>query len=408
MFSLLILIGSGITHIPKNKVWDKKKGNFKMKKIICLLLIFSLLTTSSVAFAVETEANRSQINPITVSPETVTALSLLPVFITYIDYSDEDNIDDTKELACLEINDAFKSRENTQHAGSQKLTIDESSALHINNSTYEIIEVADASKAEMLNRPEFASTINRIGELVDQGVSVNYVNFFLSQNGASGTRGDPSDPAYWEGSCPKLCPAGGSNVYNGYKFLYIESAVNVETTPKVAGNIGSMNWTSVAAKITKLAADVIVKNAVFQVASVAYDALSAVFSGYQAPYSVTYSASSGYLKTWVSGDLYMRTILISDNLNRIAGYAYYDWGHLESFKAKTKVDAKWPVSVRPGGTYNYETNTYAYSTWRYATTPGFNGNTTLYSSVINLYQNTIGYFTHAETVDINGMIASLV
>jgi len=35
-------------------------------------------------------------------------------------------------------------------------------------------------------------------------------------------------------------------------------------------------------------------------------------------------------------------------------------------------------------------------------------NNTLYQSVINLYQNTVGYFTHSETVDVNSAIASLI
>ena len=104
-----------------------------------------------------------------------------------------------------------------------------------------------------------------------------------------------------------------------------------------------------------------------------------------------------------------KKVVFSDNLNRVPGYAYYDWGYLQSFKAKTKVDAKWPVSVRPGGTtYDYETNTYTYPYWKTVNTPGFNGNTTLYQSVKSLYENTMGYFTHDEMIDIQYAIASLL
>jgi len=98
---------------------------------------------------------------------------------------------------------------------------------------------------------------------------VNYVNFFSPDTySASAAAADQSDPAYWEENCPKLCPTGGSNVYNGYKFLFLESAVNVETAPKVPSSVGTMNWTSIARKTAKIAADVLVKNVVYQAASV--------------------------------------------------------------------------------------------------------------------------------------------
>lgn len=171
-----------------------------------------------------------------------------------------------------------------------------------------------------------------------------------------------------------------------------------------------MNWVQIAGKTAKLAASVLVQNTPYSVAFIVYDAVSIVLNGYQPPYSVLYSnATEGYLKIWVTGDLYQRTILISDNLNRVSGYAYYDWGGVEQLKSKSNMMAKWPVSVRPGGyTYNYEYATYTSLTWNYATTPGFYGNTTLYQAVINLYQNTMGYFTHMEKVNVNSAIASLV
>lgn len=55
-----------------------------------------------------------------------------------------------------------------------------------------------------------------------------------------------------------------------------------------------------------------------------------------------------------------------------------------------------------------DTRTYTYPNWREVKTPGFDGNAALYQSVINLYQNTTGYFTHDETIDVDSVIASII
>ena len=379
-----------------------------MKKLTCIVMVvIMILSVVTTAFADDTDGRNATINSTSeLTADTADIISNIPLFITFVSDWNDERIDSIKENANFALNHAFADRVSKKAGGVNSDDILETSII---KPEFRIIEASVNDKQEFLGRYEFSSTFRRVSELVRQDVSVNYINLFLpSDYNVKASGGDTNDPSYWENLCPKLCPSGGSNVYKGYKFLYLESSVNVETTPKVAGNIASMNWTSIIGKITKLAADVIVKDAVYQTASVAYEALSAVFGGYSPPYSVTYSAASGYLKTWVSGDLYMRTILISDNLNRVNNYAYYDWGLLESFKAKTKVDAKWPVSVRPGGTYNYETCTFTYPRWRTVKTPGFNGNLSLYKSVINLYENTIGYFTHVETVDVYSVVASLI
>ena len=372
--------------------------------ILCVTVLFSL---STAVFANSCNDTMNQPQSMTVTGEAKQYIQTIPIYITYIQNWDEESAQMIKERSNADLNAlalSYNGKENNAvyaEDGSNKLCIEKTE--------YSVYRVTENNIAATVVRPEFANIFNRIYELSKQGVNVNYVNIFLQESAKkANSGGDANDPSYWESICPQLCPPGGTNVYQGYKFLYLESSVNVDTTPIVAGNIGGMNWTSIVSKFTKLMADVKVNNTVYQAFSVAYESLSIVFSGFAPPYSVTYSASSGFLKTWVTGDLYMRTILISDNLNRVSGYAYYDWGHLESFRAKTKVDAKWPVSKTPGGTYIYETNVKTYSTWRTVSTPGYNGNTTLYANVVFLYENTMGYFRHIETVDVDGIIASII
>ncbi|WDC83418.1 hypothetical protein PL321_11780 [Caloramator sp. mosi_1] len=52
--------------------------------------------------------------------------------------------------------------------------------------------------------------------------------------------------------------------------------------------------------------------------------MSTLFSSFDVPLSITYSSSGGYIKAKVSGDLYIRTVFIKDNKDRIPGYAYYN------------------------------------------------------------------------------------
>ncbi len=104
----------------------------------------------------------------------------------------------------------------------------------------------------------------------------------------------------------------------------------------------------------------------------------------------------------------MRTIYIQDKLDRIPGYAYYQWGNTEEFKATLKLDAKWPTAVRPGGTYDYNTEVSTVGGQQSSRTPGFFGNSTLYRSIISLYKNELGYFPHNERIDFMSIIAKLL
>ena len=383
-----------------------------MKKFVSIAVVLAMIfAMSSVAFALDSSPASTPNTLFSLSDSAKNLMMKIPIYITYIDNWDEAELSKIKESANAELASAFIDYCDTPDSAEQIQSSQRLSPLYIKQSNYEIHEIAESEKATVIAQPEFANTYNRVLEITNQGIKVNYVNFFLpSSLNTKSSGGNANDPSYWENNFPKLCSDQDSNnhIYSGYKFLYIESSVNVETDPKGVNDIGSMNWVSIGTSIAKLVADIRVKNQLYTAVTVAQDFLSAVFSGYDAPYSVTYSASSGYLKTWVSGDLYLRTILISDNLDKIPGYAYYDWGCLESFKAKIKVDAKWPVSVRPSGLYNYETNTYTYPSRHNSNTPGFYGNQTLYESVIDLYEQSIGYSSHIETIDLANIITSLL
>lgn len=75
--------------------------------------------------------------------------------------------------------------------------------------------------------------------------------------------------------------------------------------------------------------------------------------------------------------------------------------------AAVRVDAKYPISKNVSGTYNYVYPSETTST-QSSNTPGYYGNTTFYSSVIQLYKNDSGHFKHTESIDVYSVVASLL
>lgn len=211
------------------------------------------------------------------------------------------------------------------------------------------------------------------------------------------------DPAYWESTFTLL------GIYDNYKFLFMESSMSVETKNWVTpGNISpSLKWDAIAKKSFETVLDHYVKDVFIGQIRSTLNALSTFFGMFDAPLAVAYGSSEGYIKGEVSGDLYMRTIYIQDKLDRMPGYAYYQWGTTEQLKATLAIKAKWPTSVRPGGTYNYaiEWDSFNQQT---SQTPGFFGNSSLYRSIISLYKNELGYFPHNERIDFMSIIAKLL
>lgn len=89
------------------------------------------------------------------------------------------------------------------------------------------------------------------------------------------------------------------------------------------------------------------------------------------------------------------------------GNAYYSWGTTQRFAAALRVDSKYPYKRNASGTYEYRYPSKTYPT-KNSSTPGYYGNATLYASIIQLYNNTIGYFTHDESIDVTSAVASML
>lgn len=370
-----------------------------MKKTLALILATFLLGTS--IFPVDAIASEGYdgidiIEQISISDEGAKMLSEIPIYLTYINNYNVDGMDYIKESVSLQIDEVTKDKSN------DLLSNKINKPIHIIKDEYELIEVEESSKMDVITDPLYTSIFVRVQELIDQGTKVNNVNIFVKSPDTMVLSNDPNDPAYWESSYPSL------GTYGSYKFLFMEASTNVGSSWVVPGNIGvSVKWNEITKKTLEAILDHYVKDNFYRAVKAVSSGLSTFFNAYQSPLSITYSSSGGELKAKVSGNLYIRTVLIRDRLNRVPGYAYYGWGTTEQFKTNLKIDAMWPVSVRPGGTYDYATGQHTFPTQN-SNTPGFYGNQTLFISIIDFYENAIGYFTHDEYINVNSIVARLL
>lgn len=364
-----------------------------MRKILCLFFMLVTFVSGTISVYAGETINQMSVDDcvnVNLSSETIEKIGDIPIYFTYIENAGETEL--IKEAAIKEIDDK---REN----GAKNLGVD---YFLISNDDYKVVEIEEASRDEIISNPIYRGTFLRIEELVNQGVTVNYVNLFMKEVDVTPLSNNLDDPTYWENNYE---PLGN---YNNYKFLYVESASNVESSWVTPGNISStLKWNEIVNKTLEAVLDHYVKGDFYKAVRAVSSSLSTFFDSVDTPLSVTYSTAGGYLKAKVSGTLYVRTILIEDKLDRVSGYAYYDWGQTEEFSANLKIDAKWPTSNRTSGTYEYGTGTYTFPA-QSSRTPGFYGGSALCGSVIDLYENTVGYFTHNEKIEINSIIANLL
>lgn len=332
--------------------------------------------------------------------EEKTTIANIPIYLTYIYTSDEDEIYNIQEGANQKLIEQTQEMSTYRAARSNV-----SEGVIITDDAYTVRCVSPEEKSAMFDNILYTSTLKNAQELMANGIIVKNINFFVVNSPENMTApmaaNDPSDPNYWLSTCTKL------GTRNGYQFLYTESMTNVETGWVVPGNLtASLNWQSILQKSIKIAMDRYVKNTVYDTVSLTYDILSTMIDGYTPPLSISYSAGGGYVKAKVSGTLYQRTIFLEDKLNKFNGYAYYTYGGTQRLASAVKVDTKYPIKQNTSGTYEfaYKTGT---SNIKTTSTPGYAGNTTLYDSILSCY-NMNTYVTHVETIDVRQYMTTLL
>lgn len=153
--------------------------------------------------------------------------------------------------------------------------------------------------------------------------------------------------------------------------------------------------------------DQYVENEYYKAARTTFSLLSSAFGAYQGPLPIEFSPSRDYIKAQVSGDVYIRNVLIRDDLDRHNGYAYYTRGNTERIAVALRIDAKYPYRQNASGTYEYLYPSYSVPT-RSSWTPGYYGNASFYQSIIKLYENSPIYLTHDEYIDVQSYVVNLL
>lgn len=267
--------------------------------------------------------------------------------------------------------------------------------------------LTETEKAEIVENPLFANTLRRIEEIASSNLSINSVNFRMKKNplSADASSADPDDPDFWEDHYDRMESHAG--IYRGYKFLYSETEISVETSYVEPDNLtSSFNWSNFLGSIVETTTSMFIGD-ISSIASLVYDTVGSILGSVTSPISVTYGAASGgYIKTAVDGTLYIRDVFISDNLDRIDGYAYYHWATTEQSCLQQAIKSRMPTSQRTSTTYNYVTANGSGSMQTVAA-GGFTGSAAFYQEVINYYSRTTGYYIYEELLDMDSIVTEL-
>lgn len=328
------------------------------------------------------------------------AFDNIPIYFTEITSEDDVSLQsEVRELIADDIEN---------QACSCGLAVEQSAVLNTGLSEIRVTKVSDDVKSNMAESPLFSTTVNRVNSLIESGVSVSYVNFYVTPTlfnssandiNAVAETGDPDDPDYWEDICSML------GTYNGYTFLCLDSDIGV-STGWVESDHSSVNWSQLAQATINFALDYLIDNEIITKAATVTGTLADYFSAYTPPISVNFNSETDYEKHRMDGVLTARTVYISDNLDKIEGYAYYAWGAVERATLDLDVDARYPTSDLGTGAYTYEKDLRTIAT-EHISTYGYWGNTYLFSRVLAKYQ-LYTYQIHTEYIDLEGAAAEML
>lgn len=280
---------------------------------------------------------------------------------------------------------------------------DKSNEKEIIKDNYTINELTDNEKIDVVNNDLFSETFSQVKRMKENGIIVKNIKFYSKEsNGIELMSDKMNDPAYWE----KVANYLGK--YNGYKFLYMESSLAVKTDVVELDKTNALfDWGKFLTSIASSSMNMVVDGISTEV-SIVKEAISNIMGSMPQPVKVKIKdASESELKTYLEGDVYIRTVLIRDLDNRVEGYAYYPWGTTGQSILKQWVDIKYPTRKKSKTTYYYDTRK-KFSKKINTKTPGFSGNQSYLDKIYNLYKNKWGQFYDKETLDIGSITASIL
>ena len=285
---------------------------------------------------------------------------------------------------------------------------DASNIIKISEKGYNVIEIKSSEKSEIVNNPLFVNTVRRAAKAIEEGLIVDSINFYtkndLAKEENSSRVNNNDSEAYWESHCYYL------GTYSGYKFLYLESCIAVSTNRVVPNNITpSFNWVNFIGKTVKSALGVWIDQRLSTGVTVITDLVSNILGAIDTPMSVSYSqAAAGYIETWVKGNWYIRDVYIQDKLDKVSGYAYYEWACMQQTRMQHALDVAIPVGQRTATTYDYRY--YAgYGPVQTYSTPGYVNSQAFMSAVLSKYNSSVyGIMPYYEEIDIPSLLTYII
>ena len=374
-----------------------------MKRTLSIVTAIAILATLCIVPASAKDSAAKTVPDLVYSLNTVQADMSSPVV------SDESFLSEIPVFITTLSIDSPTQRAKVQESISQNLLASNTASLELSQKD-SIQKLDQAGKQQLLSNPLLQNTLRRVKEMTASGVHLEYLNIYVKKDPSAETAAlassDPSDPAFWEDMCYPLETYNG--LYQGYKFLYLESEVGVSTKWVTPGNVdASFNWKNfLGSSLESVATSKI--DGKSKKASVALDVIRNIVGAIDQPLSITYgTASKDRLKTCIAGTLYIREVYIRDDLNRVDGYAYYSCATTEQLKISQKIDYSIPYRQRTDSSHDYIEATATGPQNEYST-DGFYGSATFYRAVIALYKNTHGFFTREESINTNSIVTSVL
>lgn len=334
----------------------------------------------------------------------------IPVFISNIATEDEEQRLQLQEEVNAQLDDRIENSAETMSTSSD-LSDQQYELLSLQTSDYTVVELTDEQIISAQSNPLFANAFAKIQTWINEGVNIQYINFFTSavpagtySTNASGVISDPESEAAWEAACDYF------GTYGGYKFLMFEYCVKVETDHVTPGAITeTFNWGLFLRRSLEFLADVYLGTDEMNAGIiVAKEVISAMTDASVKPLSVNYDPDFATFETWVYGYLYTRDVYVQDKLDRADGTAYDCWGSMQESQLYIRYEADIPVSRRTSTTYNYEPVD-GLSGVKIYETPGFSDKTAFMATLLEYYnRSTFLIYVYNEELDIDSIATALV
>ena len=273
--------------------------------------------------------------------------------------------------------------------------------LDVYNSSYEL---SNEEKVALYNTGIFSNTFELVDEMIQNGNTVNGIHFLVPNIGNQD--GEAVIDALASGDWKNHTYALGN--YNGFEFRYIDTYIDGETDWAELEDIGTINWsevislgikTSISAYLEEVDSSFI--NEMTEVINTIIDLEEYIDAASVRPnITYTYSAAS-YIKCKVKFRHYHRQFYMSDNDDRVYGYDYYIPGTSEKLEVENYIDSRYP-------TLNSWVSYCALVGERQVIKmSGYNGNSTLYSKLIQCYYST-NSATYHENIDLREELLSIM